>query len=540
MAVAGLTNPSSGASADPPPPSPKSPRAAHPHHRLRAIIGFAVLAAVLVGIWLAGRYWPFRYSKMKPMLDQVFGSQVDIAQYHRVYFPHPGFIATGLTIRRKSVPGQSPFGTVETLYVRSRWINLLLFRKRIQLVEMTGVHLVFPPPGSPAAKQEFPAGSTSDFRGPQTPISRLELHNSILDIQRVNGSRFRFAIHHLHIEDLERDREVTYAVDMDNAIPYGHIRASGRFGPLNVKTPGDTHFFGRFVYDGIRLHDVGNISGVMRASGSFQGPLSAIHAIADGQAPDFAVTDGKPTPISGRIDCTVSGLTGDVTYHSMQVRAGNTTVRASGSTAGAGGKSTRLDIAVDQGRAEDILHPFLERPVPIKGPVKLHAHAFLAPSREGDFFRRLRVDGAFDIPKEVVTDRQTERSLSAFSVRAQGGKAPDASKAPDAPLPTQLSSLSGPATIRDGVVSTSGLEFHVAGADARLHGTFSFHNSAVHLLGKVATQADIAHDATGWKSILLKPLAPFFRKKKAGAVIPIAVTGTPGHYKVTQNIGHNK
>jgi hypothetical protein len=38
---------------------------------------------------------------------------------------------------------------------------------------------------------------------------------------------------------------------------------------------------------------------------------------------------------------------------------------------------------------------------------------------------------------------------------------------------------------------------------------------------------DISHAATGFKSFLLKPLAPFFKKKNAGAVISIAVTGMP-------------
>jgi hypothetical protein len=405
---------------------------------------------------------------------------------------------------------------------------------------VTGLHIVLPPPGSPAARQEFPTGSTRDFRGPETPIARLEIHASTLDIVRDNGSRFTFPIHHLHIEDLSRDKQVTYAVDMDTPIPYGAIHASGNFGPLNVKTLGDTRVSGRFTYDHIRLHDAGNLHGVLASSGTFEGPLSAIHAAADAQAPDFAVDNGQPTPLAGRIDCTVSGLTGDVQYHTLAVTAGKSTVQASGSTAGPGGKSTKLDIAVNQGRAEDILHPFLHRPSPIKGPVRLHAHAYLAPSREGAFLHRLHVDGAFDVSKEVVTDRQTERSLSAFSVRAQGGKAPDASKDISAPLPTQLSSLTGPVTIRDAVVTTHGLTFKVAGAQALLSGTFNLHNSAAHLVGNVTTKADIAHDATGWKSILLKPLAPFFRKKKAGAVIPIAVTGTPGHYKVTENICHTK
>jgi hypothetical protein len=51
---------------------------------------------------------------------------------------------------------------------------------------------------------------------------------------------------------------------------------------------------------------------------------------------------------------------------------------------------------------------------------------------------------------------------------------------------------------------------------------------------------DISHTATGFKSWLLKPIAPFFKKKHVGAMIPVAVTGTPGSYKVTQDIAHNK
>jgi hypothetical protein len=42
------------------------------------------------------------------------------------------------------------------------------------------------------------------------------------------------------------------------------------------------------------------------------------------------------------------------------------------------------------------------------------------------------------------------------------------------------------------------------------------------------------------KSMLLKPLIPFFKKHNAGAKIPIAITGSPNQYKVTEDILHNK
>jgi hypothetical protein len=229
-----------------------------------------------------------------------------------------------------------------------------------------------------------------------------------------------------------------------------------------------------------------------------------------------------------------------VVYHSMEARTGRTSVRATGSTVGKGPKTTNLDFTVNEGRAQDILRPFLHKDPPIVGPVALHAHTYFAPSNQGNFFERLHVDGGFDVPSEKVNNRKTERDLSAFSQRAQGRKAPDTDKDNSTPIADAISSLAGLASIRNAVVTTHGLKFTVPGAQATLDGTFNLHTSAVHLLGNVATKADIAKDATGWKSILLKPLAPFFRKKKAGAVIPIAVTGAPGHYKVSQNITHSK
>jgi AsmA-like C-terminal region len=526
-----------------PPPQPTHPSPIPRRRRWLILTGWLVLAAVMVGIWFTGQNWPYRYRKMKPLLEDVLGCQIAITRYHRTYFPNPGFIATGLTLRRKSAPDQPPIGTVQTFFVQGRWIDLLMLRRQVQLVDITGFHLVLPPPGSKAAQEDFPPGSTADFTGPDTPIARLEIHDSVLDILRDNGGRFTFPVRQLHIENMQKGRAMQYAVDMDNPIPHGQIRASGSFGPLSANNPGETLVSGRFVVERFNLGDVGKLHGSLRGSGSFSGRLDSLRATADTDTPDFAVADGQPTDIAGLIDCTVNGLNGDVLYHRLEAHigahtGGQTSVRAAGSTLGPGAKSTELDLTVTGGRAQDLLRLFLHKDPPITGLIDLHAHASLAPSKQGDFFHRLRVEGGFDVPSEKVTDPKTERDLSAFSQRAQGGKAPNPGS--DTPIADAVSSLRGPASIRDGVVTTHGLTFEVPGAQARLDGTFNLRTSAVHLSGTVATHATISKDATGWKSILLKPLAPFFRKKPAGAVIPIAVTGQPGSYKVTENLTHTK
>ena len=43
---------------------------------------------------------------------------------------------------------------------------------------------------------------------------------------------------------------------------------------------------------------------------------------------------------------------------------------------------------------------------------------------------------------------------------------------------------------------------------------------------------------TGWKSILLKPVDPFFSKNGAGTEIPVKVTGTKSEPHFGSDFGH--
>lgn len=504
-------------------------------------VGFVLLAGLMTGIWLLGQNWPFRYRLVHPLLEDVFGSQVIIRHYHRVYFPHPGFIATDITIRRKSAPDQPPIGTVSTFFVQGRWSDLFLLRDRVQMVEVSGLHLILPPPGSRAAQEDFPAGSSSSFTGPDTEIGLFQAHDAVLDILRDNGKRFTFPIHWLRIANMQRGHAMQFDVVMDNALPYGSIAAAGSFGPLNPNVVGQTPVSGRFTFDHVHLSDVGELQGLLSATGEFHGQLGALQTSAQTVTPDFGVAGGHPTLVTGSILCTINGLDGDVNYHAIEARTGSTVVEVSGNTAGTPGKVTELEIVVRKGRAEDLLHPFMTKPVSITGPAALHVHAHLDPTNPNrGFLDRLHVSGAFQVPAEQMTEADLRKQLAAFSQRAQGHKVPDPSNGSPAPAVNAISSLEGPIAVDNGIARSPDLRFQLPGAKARLSGTFNFENCAVHLTGKLATQAELSGDATGFKSILLKPLDPFFKKHKHGAVIPIAVTGMPGNYKVTQNILHSK
>jgi len=504
------------------------------------IIGAGALLAIAV-VFISAN-WPYRHRKIRPMLEDVLTSDVKFTGYRRIYFPRPGFEATGITIRRKTAPaGLPPLGHIDSMIVEGTWTDLIMLRQRVELVDITGFHIVIPAIGGNESRLSFPAGSSKEFSGPETMIERLIVHKSLLEVLRENGKPLSFPIKQVEITNLHKGEAFTFAVDMQNPIPSGRILARGSMGPIRGGNFDATPLNGTFAFTGVNLHDVGEISGTLDSRGEFKGAIQQMHVEASETTPNFAVTDGRPTRVDGTLQGTLSAVNGDLQVNAIELTIGPTTIHATGSIAGAP-KKTNLDISVDRGRAEDVMRPFIHGDVPITGPVSLKSHAYLGPPGDG-FIARLRVNGTFNVPAERISDRDTEKSLSAFSQRAQGkqkntGLAAD----PNAPPPGTdvLSSMEGPTSIENGVASTPHLRFRVPGAEATLAGTYRFHDEAVHLTGKLKMDTDISHTATGFKSFLLKPLAPFFKKKNAGAVIPIAVTGLPGHYKVSQNLAHNK
>ncbi len=494
---------------------------------------------LLLGWYEADKHWPFRYRNVEPLLQKVFASQIRIDHYQRIYFPNPGFVAQGITLRRNSAPDLPPLGSADRLVVLGNWSDLLLLRKRVALVEVTGLHTVIPPVGSRANKEDFPPGSSSDFAGPTTGVEEFHLIDATLDLMRDVGTRLRYPIRDLKIHGLEKGKPFSFELDMDNAIPSGRVQATGSFGPLNPQNLGGTAVSGRFTFAPAHLEDIGNLHGTLTGEGQFSGAIDAMEASASTVTPDFAVGKGRRVKVDGRAQATVNGLNGNVVLHRIELRTGGTLIQAGGSVAGSP-KVAELDLNVVNGRAEDLLAPFLANRPPVVGVVWVRSHAHVDPAIGGaKFLHRLHMDGVFRIPAERLTNHATEKSLTAFSERAQGGRETAAQASAD-PTADVLSSVEGSVRMQDGVLLTRRLRFGVPGAAADLRGTYSLRNGAAHLVGQLTMAADLSHATTGWKSMLLRPLAPFFRKKPAGAVVPIAVTGTPGKYKVGQDLLHDK
>ena len=257
------------------------------HRKVRSILHDAPLwahcsvvaagALLAIAVVLISVNWPYRHRKIAPMLEDVLTSDVKFTGYHRVYFPRPGFVATGVTIRRKTAPaGVPPLGHIDSMMLVGTWTDLVMLRRRVELVDITGFHAIVPAIGSHENALSFPEGSAKEFSGPDTMIERLVVHNSLLEILRKNDGPLAFPIKQLEIRNFHRGEEMAWAVDMQNAIPHGRILAHGSMGPLKGSAFITTPVSGNFAFTDVKLHDVGEISGTTESKGIFEGTLQSM------------------------------------------------------------------------------------------------------------------------------------------------------------------------------------------------------------------------------------------------------------------------
>jgi hypothetical protein len=80
--------------------------------------------------------------------------------------------------------------------------------------------------------------------------------------------------------------------------------------------------------------------------------------------------------------------------------------------------------------------------------------------------------------------------------------------------------------LRNTIATCTNFSFVVPGATAEMHGTYGLESRKVDLHGMLKSDAELSKMSSGIKSALLKPFDAFFKKKRAGAVVPVHLIGT--------------
>ncbi len=99
--------------------------------------------------------------------------------------------------------------------------------------------------------------------------------------------------------------------------------------------------------------------------------------------------------------------------------------------------------------------------------------------------------------------------------------------------------LEGKFLLQDGILSFSLLHFRIPGTHADMTGKYSLDGATFDFHGLLRMDAKLSQMTTGWKSILLKPVDPFFHKHGAGAEIPFKITGTRSEPRFGLDFGHD-
>jgi hypothetical protein len=159
-----------------------------------------------------------------------------------------------------------------------------------------------------------------------------------------------------------------------------------------------------------------------------------------------------------------------------------------------------------------------QKPTPMRGRLILNARMELPPGDE-PVIDTLKLNGKFTIQRGSFSSDTVQDKVDELSRKGQG-------QPKDQSIDNVLSEFGGQFALNNGVLDLPNLRFIVRGAEVRLAGSYELRGERLGFTGELRLQAKISQTQTGFKSVLLKVIDPFFSKHGVGAILPIRVGGT--------------
>jgi hypothetical protein len=330
----------------------------------------------------------------------------------------------------------------------------------------------------------------------------------------------------LTLKNVGPGQPMPFEATLVNPKPVGNIQSQGLFGPFHETEPRDTPVSGQYSFTHADLGTFRGVSGILSSTGNYQGTLGRIEVEGTTDTPDFRLASSDHVvDLKTDFHAIVDGTDGDTYLEPVVARFLRSSFTANGKvirTAEPHGHDLELNVVFDHARIEDLLQLAVKTEPPvISGPVVMRTQMSLPPGSE-TVSDRLRLKSTFKILGGVFSSEKIQDRINDLSLRGQGK--PRLVKQQGAI--TVPSDLSGTFRLDNGVMTFSQLEFSVPGARSDLHGQYSLDGNVFDFQGTLKLKAKLSQLTTGWKSILLKPVDPFFSKGGAGTEIPFRVSGT--------------
>jgi hypothetical protein len=388
---------------------------------------------------------------------------------------------------------------------------------------------------------QVPAGGAnvhpaSDSKGDQVIIEELSAENALLEVApAVDGHRpLVFQIHQVDFRNIGERNTIPFKVSLRMPLPPGEVESSGWIGPWkdDKGTVRSTALSGTYVLQRADLSVFKVLGGVVYSRGEFSGTLDRLNIAGNTDTPQFEVTaSGHRFHLTTQFRGSVNLKTGDVFLPTFHARFGDTNLVAQARVSGSP-KTVALDVSQGTGQIQDLILLFSNAPrSPVTGPITFHTRTSLPPEHR-PFKERVQLTGTFSSDPVKFTSNNTQKNIDQLSERAEGkkDKEKDYDQQDDVDgFERVLTKLTGQVRLVNGVATFSQVSFSVPGARGNMRGTYSLLNTRINLHGNMRMLATVSQATTGKKSFFLKVLDPFFKKKHAGAEIPITMTGPYGH-----------
>lgn len=328
-----------------------------------------------------------------------------------------------------------------------------------------------------------------------------------------------------------------YDATLVNAIPTGDIHAVGSFGPWVNGNPGDSMVNGKYTFDRADLNTIKGIAGILSSVGEFNGQLNRIVVDGTTETPDFSLdTANHPMALHTKFHAIVDGTSGDTYLQPVDAKLGQSEFTCKGAIVNIKGVGHRIDLDVDvpNGRIQDFLQLAVKtQPAIMTGRLNMKTKLLIRPGDES-VTRKLGLNGRFTLRSIHFVNPEWQDKVDMLSLRAQGEAKQAKPGAEDV-----SSQMNGQFGMGNGKLRFKQLVYAMPGADVNLAGVYSLDGSELNFDGKVRTKAALSNMvATWWKSWLLKPVDPFFKKHGAGAEIPVKISGTRGSPKFGLDLKH--
>jgi len=370
-------------------------------------------------------------------------------------------------------------------------------------------------------------------------VDEIECGNSklIIGTAKPNKDPKEFDLQHIVMRNVGPSDPWRYDATLVNAIPTGDIHAAGTFGPWVNESPGDSPVTGKYTFDHADLSTIKGIAGILSSVGEFSGQLNRITVDGTTETPDFSLdTANHPVPLHTKFHAIVDGTSGDTYLQPVDAKLQQSEFSCVGAIVNVKGKGhiIDLDVNVPNGRIQDFLELAIKtKPVIMTGRLSMKTKLHIRPGDES-VTRKMGLKGNFELRTIHFSNPEWQDKVDMLSLRARG-EAKQAKPGAD----DVASTMNGSFGMGGGKLHFSRLAYELPGADVNLAGVYSLDGNELDFNGKVRTKAALSQMiATWWKSWLVKPVDPFFRKNGAGAEIPVKITGTKGAPKFGLDLKH--